>query len=155
MGLEIERKYLVKNDSWRDAVESQQHVIQGYVVAAANATVRVRVKGDHAYLTIKGPSAGIGRSEYEYEVPVADGEAMLRELSATPLVEKTRYRVRCGEHLWDLDVFEGANAGLVMAEVELSREDEPFELPAWAGEEVSSDPRYYNASLANHPFRDW
>ena len=155
MALEIERKYLVKNDSWREAVESQQHVMQGYVAARANATVRVRVKGERAYLTVKGPSAGIGRSEYEYEIPVADGEAMLRELSATPLVEKTRYGVRCGEHLWDLDVFEGANAGLVMAEVELSREDETFVLPAWAGEEVSGDPRYYNANLARRPYRGW
>jgi adenylate cyclase len=155
MALEIERKYLVMKDSWRDAVESERHVVQGYIAAGGKATVRVRVKGDRAYLTIKGPSAGIGRSEYEYEIPVADGEAMLAELAVSPVVEKTRYRVRCGDHVWDLDVFAGANAGLVMAEVELGREDEAFTLPDWAGEEVTGDPRYYNVNLARQPFSTW
>lgn len=155
MALEIERKYLVMKDSWRDAVESERHVVQGYIATGGKATVRVRVKGDRAYLTIKGPSAGIGRSEYEYEIPVADGEAMLAELAVSPVVEKTRYRVRCGDHVWDLDVFAGANAGLVMAEVELGREDEAFTLPDWAGEEVTGDPRYYNVNLARQPFSTW
>ncbi len=155
MGVEIERKFLVKNDAWRYSVESEHHIMQGYLASDARITVRVRVKGDAAFLTIKGATSGIGRSEYEYPIPLADGEAMLRELSLPAVIEKTRYRVRCGAHVWDLDVFAGENAGLVMAEVELESEDEAFEQPDWAGEEVTGDPRYYNASLARHPFNRW
>ncbi|MFZ0789270.1 MAG: CYTH domain-containing protein [Chromatiaceae bacterium] len=155
MAIEIERKYLVKNDSWRSGVESEHRIMQGYLASDPRITVRVRVMGDAAFLTIKGPTSGIGRSEYEYPIPVADGEAMLRELAVSGLVEKTRYRVRCGAHVWDLDVFAGENAGLVMAEVELESEDESFELPDWAGKEVTGDARYYNASLARQPFTRW
>ena len=155
MGVEIERKFLVKNDAWRYSVESEHHIMQGYLASDARITVRVRVKDDAAFLTIKGPTSGIGRSEYEYLIPLPDGQAMLHELSLPAVIEKTRYRVRCGAHVWDLDLFAGENAGLVMAEVELASEDEPFEMPDWAGQEVSSDPRYYNASLARHPFNRW
>ena len=155
MATEIERKFLVVNDSWRDAVESEAHVMQGYLSEGEGATVRVRVKGDAAFLTIKGRAQGISRSEYEYAIPLADAEEMLRELSMSPPIDKTRYLVRCGEHLWELDLFHGANAGLVMAEVELASEDEPFAKPAWAGQEVSDDRRYYNSNLANHPFTRW
>jgi adenylate cyclase len=98
---------------------------------------------------------GLTRSEYEYPIPAADGAAMLAELAVSPPIDKVRYRVRCGEHVWDLDVFAGANAGLVMAEVELGREDEPFLMPDWAGREVTGDQRYYNVNLARRPFRDW
>ncbi len=155
MATEIERKFLVVDDSWRDAVESEAHVMQGYLSEGGGATVRVRVKGDAAFFTIKGRAQGISRSEYEYAIPLADAEEMLRDLSVTPPIDKTRYLVRCGEHLWELDLFHGANAGLVMAEVELTSEDEPFQKPAWAGQEVSDDLRYYNANLARHPFTHW
>jgi len=155
MGTEIERKFLVKSESWRGRVESSVDIIQGYVANNANATVRVRVKGERAFLTIKGAGNGIRRSEFEYPIPVEDARAMLRELAVSPAVEKVRHRVREGDHVWDLDVFAGENAGLVMAEVELASEDEVFALPDWAGEEVSGDPRYYNVNLARHPFRHW
>ncbi|MGB5835256.1 MAG: CYTH domain-containing protein [Thiohalocapsa sp.] len=155
MATEIERKFLVINDSWRDAVESHVRVLQGYLSNGPNATVRVRVKGEAAFLTIKGRMQGISRSEYEYEIPLADAESMLRDLSVSSAIDKTRYHVRCGDHLWELDLFRGANAGLVMAEVELSSEDEAFEMPAWAGQEVSEDLRYYNVNLATNPYTSW
>lgn len=155
MAVEIERKFLVKDDSWQASLESSQHIMQGYLAANASATVRVRVKGDRAFVTIKGATRGISRSEYEYPIPVADAESMLRELAVSPVIDKVRHLVRCGRHLWELDVFSGANQGLVMAELELSAEDETFEMPPWAGEEVTSDPRFYNVNLARHPFSHW
>lgn len=155
MAVEIERKYLVTGDSWRAAVESQSRIMQGYLSEGGRATVRARVKGDKAFLTIKGATTGISRSEYEYEIPVADAEQMLAELAVSSVIDKTRYGVRQGNHVWDLDVFAGDNVGLVMAEVELGSEDEAFEMPDWAGEEVSGDGRYFNSNLASHPFKTW
>jgi adenylate cyclase len=155
MATEIERKFRVKNDAWREQMESAERISQGYLAADATVTVRVRLRGDRAYLTVKGRTQGISRSEFEYRIPVADAEAMLRGLAPLPPVEKVRHLVRVGVHLWELDVFEGANAGLAMAEIELAAEDEPFVLPDWAGEEVTADPRYYNAYLARHPFTRW
>jgi len=155
MAMEIERKFLVENDSWRTHVESEAHLVQGYLAAAGGVTVRVRIKDDEASLTVKGASSGISRQEYEYPIPIDDARAMLRDLAAYPPIEKTRYRVRCGAHLWDLDLFAGANAGLALAEIELAAEDEAFALPHWAGAEVSDDPRYYNSSLSRHPYRNW
>ena len=155
MATEIERKFLVNGDSWRDAVLSQERIMQGYLANNQNATVRVRVKGEQAFLTIKGAARGISRSEYEYPIPVSDAEAMLAELAVSPPIDKVRYRVRHGDQVWDLDVFAGDNAGLVMAELELEHEDQPFDLPDWAGTEVSGDPRYYNVHLARHPYKHW
>jgi adenylate cyclase len=155
MAVEIERKYLVKNDSWRKSVEAQAHIMQGYLANDDTASVRVRVKGDAAYLTIKGATSGISRSEYEYQIPVEDAETMLRELAIFPAIDKVRYSVRSGKHLWDLDLFSGENEGLVMAEVELASEDEDFQMPDWAGEEVSGDTRYYNVNLASNPYKSW
>lgn len=155
MATEIERKFLVVGDAWRAGVESQARLVQGYLVADGRITVRVRIAGDAAVLTIKGRSTGISRAEYEYAIPPADAEALLADLAVAPLIDKTRYRVRHGAQVWDLDVFAGDNAGLVLAEIELAREDEPFEVPDWAGAEVSDDRRYYNASLARHPFTRW
>ena len=155
MAVEIERKFLVKNDSWRSGIESQARVMQGYLASSADVTVRVRVKDQSAYLTIKGATSGISRSEYEYPIPIEDAQAMLRDLAMFPVIDKTRYRVRAGGHLWDLDLFAGENEGLVMAEVELGSEDEAFEMPEWAGKEVTGDPRYYNVNLAQHPFKHW
>jgi adenylate cyclase len=136
-------------------VESESRIVQGYLTDSKDATVRVRIKGDRAFLTIKGATRGVTRSEFEYPIPVEDAEEMLGGLSVSPPIDKVRYRVRSGGHVWDLDAFAGENEGLVMAEIELSAENESFEMPSWAGEEVSGDPRYYNASLARHPFKRW
>jgi adenylate cyclase len=155
MAVEIERKFLVKNDAWRAQVDSEARIMQGYLANNANATVRVRVKGDAAFLTIKGATQGASRSEFEYPIPVADAEAMLSELAVFPPVDKVRHQIRVGTHVWELDLFHGENDGLVMAEVELSAEDESFEMPEWAGEEVTADPRYYNVNLARHPYKHW
>lgn len=161
MGLEIERKFLVKDDSWRDQVEYQAPIVQGYLANDTRLSVRVRKHpapghaGDVAFLTIKSATVGLSRSEYEYPIPPQDAIGMLTELAIAPLIEKTRYFVRVGAHLWEIDVFDGANSGLVVAEIELAAEDEPFEMPSWAGREVSGDARYYNVNLAFTPYSQW
>jgi adenylate cyclase len=155
MGVEIERKFLVKSDAWRVSAGEGTRLLQGYLANDAKATVRVRIRGEQAFLTIKGVTTGISRSEFEYSIPVDDAEAMLRELAVVPVIEKIRYRVPCGAHVWDLDVFAGENEGLVLAELELEAADDAFDHPAWAGDEVSHDPRYYNVNLASHPVSRW
>ena len=154
MALEIERKYLLRNDSWRAQIEHSVVMAQGYLNDDPLRTVRVRRAGDRAYLTVKGPVVGITRAEFEYEIPVADATGMLA-LCPDFVVEKIRHYVRRGTLLWEIDEFNGQNAGLVVAEIELPAEDAHFEQPEWVGEEVSGDPRYYNSSLASHPFRTW
>ncbi|MEO0406085.1 MAG: CYTH domain-containing protein [Cyanobacteria bacterium P01_A01_bin.135] len=153
MGTEIERKFLVQGDGWRGS--SGVLYRQGYIPTQNQATVRVRQAGDKGYLTIKGPTANLSRAEYEYKIPLAEAEAMLATLCAAPLVEKYRYRIPIGELVWEVDEFLGDNAGLILAEVELSHPDTPVELPDWVSEEVSHDPRYFNANLAQHPYRHW
>jgi adenylate cyclase len=155
MPIEIERKFLVVNDNWKAQVESRASLKQGYLASQSNATIRVRVADGRAQLNIKGPTRGISRLEYEYDIPPRDAEEILDRLAEGAVIEKERYKVRCGGHVWDLDVFQGDNAGLVVAEVELASEAEHFEMPDWAGEEVSGDARYYNASLVKHPFTCW
>lgn len=155
MGTEIERKFLVRDDRWREAADAGTAYRQGYLVGSERASVRVRVEGAVARLNIKSATLGVRRSEYEYPIPLEEAEEMLATLCEQPLVEKTRYHVDVGRHRWEVDVFEGDNAGLVVAELELEAEDEAFERPAWLGEEVSHDPRYYNVMLARHPFREW
>jgi adenylate cyclase len=155
MATEIERKFLVDGDGWRNAVESETHIMQGYLADGGNATVRVRVAGDAAYLTIKGKMQGISRSEFEYPIPPDDATVMLAELAVSTPIDKRRYKVRHGAHVWELDVFAGENTGLLLAEVELGREDEPFEMPDWVGREVTADKRYYNVNLAQNPYRRW
>lgn len=155
MAEEIERKFLVKDDSWREHVVRQAKMRQGYLNSTEQSSVRVRVSGDSAYLNIKSATLGVYRKEYEYAIPVDDANEILSELAEKPLIEKTRYYVEHSGHLWEVDVFEGENAGLVVAEVELSHEEEPFELPPWAAEEVSHDARYYNVCLARQPYKSW
>ncbi|ADC62180.1 CYTH domain-containing protein [Allochromatium vinosum] len=155
MAIEIERKFLVVGDGWRDQVEDEIRLVQGYLTEDARTTVRVRIRGETAYLTIKGATQGISRLEFEYPIPVADAETLLHELAVSPLIEKIRYRVRHGGHLWELDVFAGANAGLVLAELELETVDEVFARPDWLGSEVSDDPRYFNVNLAQWPYGNW
>jgi adenylate cyclase len=155
MAIEIERKFLVKNDKWKSSVESEATMKQGYLASVDKASIRVRVAKGRAHLNIKSATLGIRRSEYEYEIPLDDGEEMLANLANGSVIDKVRYKVRCGDHLWELDVFHGDNAGLIVAELELAAEDETFEIPDWVGEEVSGDVRYYNSSLVKHPFCDW
>jgi adenylate cyclase len=153
MGIEIERKFLVKNDSWKQFATGGMACKQGYLVAGKEKTVRVRILGNAAFLTIKGATTGIQRAEFEYEIPVSDAEQMM-ELCGNR-IEKTRYLIRHMGMTWEVDVFEGANTGLIMAEIELESEDQVFDWPSWCGEEVSGDRRYYNACLAEHPFINW
>ncbi|BBA34987.1 uncharacterized protein sS8_3044 [Methylocaldum marinum] len=155
MALEIERKFLVLDDSWRESVRDSAYFRQGYLNHEIDCSVRVRTCGDRAWLNIKSVTVGTERLEFEYEIPLDDAHTMLNSLSRKPLIEKTRYFVEVGPHTWEIDVFEGDNAGLVVAEIELEKPDEIFEKPGWAGEEVTYDPRYYNTSLAATPYNRW
>jgi adenylate cyclase len=152
MGVEIERKFLVLNDSWQNVPGVLYR--QGYLNRDKTRTVRVRIAGDAAFLTVKGVCVGATRAEYEYPIPLADAHGLLA-LCHGPLVEKTRYRFMHEGTLWEIDVFAGDNAGLVVAEVELAHEDQPFARPAWLGEEVTHDARYFNSNLATQPFSRW
>ena len=155
MAREIERKFLLKNDAWRKSAAQGVLYRQGYLNDAENCSIRVRVGGDKAYLNIKSATLGISRSEYEYPIPLADANEMLNLFCQSSIVEKRRYLVEHAGHTWEIDVFEGDNTGLTVAEIELDHEDEAFELPAWVDTEVSHESRYYNVCLAKHPFKDW
>ena len=152
MGVEIERKFLVQGDDWRQG--EGRYLCQAYLNRDPARTVRVRIDGEQAFLTIKGRSVGATRSEFEYAIPVADAQALLA-LADGPAVEKRRHLVPMGALVWEIDEFLGANAPLVVAEIELTHEDQPFERPAWVGEEVTQDPRYFNSALAARPFSTW
>jgi adenylate cyclase len=154
MGQEIERKFLVKNDSWRGQDNGKRYR-QGYLSTVKERTVRVRTTGDKAFLTIKGITVGASRSEYEYEIPGADANEMLDQLCERPLIEKTRYRIPNAGLVLEIDEFEGENRGLITAEVELKDEHQSVTLPGWIGEEVTGDPRYFNANLVAKPFTTW
>lgn len=154
MGREIERKFLVADDGWRPGFDPKP-MRQGYLSFGPPASVRVRVSAAKAYLNIKQSTLNIARDEFEYAIPVADAEFMLAHLCAGQSIEKTRHHVRHGGLVWEVDVFEGANAGLVVAEVELQRADQHVDLPPWTGREVSGDARYLNSSLAQRPFITW
>ncbi len=155
MATEIERKFLVVNDSWRAQAAPAVRYCQGYLSGSKKSSVRVRIEGKVARLNIKSATLGVTRREYEYPIPLQDAQELLKELCDAPLIDKLRYHVHHGEHLWEIDVFEGDNAGLVVAEIELAREDEAFARPAWLGQEVSHDARYYNVCLTQHPFKNW
>ncbi len=155
MATEIERKFLVRGEAWRAQAAPGVRMRQGYLSGGGRSSVRVRVQGGEAFLNIKSATLGVSRREYDYPIPVNEAEEMLDQLCAGPLIEKTRYEVVHAGHTWEVDVFEGDNAGLIVAEIELEAEDETFATPAWAGEEVSHDPRYYNVCLVKHPYKDW
>mgnify|MGYP003337923895 FL=1 len=154
MGKEIERKFLLKSDAWR-ALATGTAYRQGYLNSAKERTVRIRTVGDKAFLTIKGISVGVTRAEYEYPIPFDDCNAMLDNLAEKPLIEKKRYKIAAGGFIWEIDEFFGENQGLIVAEVELASEDQAFEKPAWIGDEVSGDPRYFNSNLIKHPYSRW
>ncbi len=152
MGIEIERKFLVVGEQWRTATGSL--IAQGYLNRDKARTVRVRLSGEKAYLTIKGPSVGVIRPEFEYPIPVRDAQEMLA-LCDGPVVQKVRHLVPFAGLTWEVDEFLGDNAGLVVAEIELTTENQVFDRPVWLGQEVSDDPRYFNSNLAVVPFSNW
>lgn len=155
MALEIERKFLVTSDAWRNQATRSEDYQQGYLNDLNTCSIRVRIAGERAYLNIKSARLGIMRHEYEYAIPLVDAQEMLGNLCIGSIVEKTRFFVPFGGLVWEVDVFSGDNAGLVVAEVELESEDARFDLPPWVGEEVSHDPRYYNVNLVTLPYKDW
>lgn len=154
MGMEIERKFLVNGDGWKQGVTGKQYR-QGYLSSQPDRTVRVRTVEDQGYLTIKGKTTGASRSEYEYPIPYQDAVAMLDQLCEKPIIEKVRYRIPYEGLLWEIDEFQGENLGLVVAEVELTDENQAIHLPPWVGKEVTTEAKYYNANLFKHPFSRW
>lgn len=154
MGTEIERKFLVTSDEWRGLALGVIYR-QGYLCIEKGRTVRVRIAGEQAFLTIKGATSGISRTEFEYAIPMTDALIMLAELCQHPIIEKKRYTINHQGALWEVDEFFGENVGLVVAEIELAEEGQAFARPSWIGEEVSADRRYANASLVKYPFSLW
>lgn len=154
MSKEIERKFLVAGDEWRHEA-SGRHIRQGYLSLDEHRSVRVRLAGDRAWLTVKGALEGRSRVEFEYPIPPADARQLLDTLCLAPLIEKTRYLVHFADRDWEVDVFHGANEGLVLAELELEHAEATFAAPPWLGKEVTDDPRYYNACLVMNPYRSW
>ena len=154
MPVEIERKYLVNSNTWKKEVKDSFELKQGYLSTEPERTVRVRIKRQEAFLTIKGITKGLSRTEHEYPIPVEDAQTLLTMCTAAP-IEKVRHLVEYAGLTWEIDVFSGANLGLVLAEVELGAEDQEFAVPDWVGEEVSDDPRYFNAQLYVEPFTLW
>jgi len=155
MPTEIERKFLLRNDDWQLLAEPGTKYVQGYLVGSKDASVRIRIQGEQAFLNIKSATLGVRRQEYEYSIPYEEARELLDTLCEKPLVEKTRYIVNFEGLEWEIDVFEGKNEGLIVAEVELETEEQAITLPAWCGQEVSTDPRYYNVNLGKHPFSEW
>ena len=154
--IEIERKFLVSSDAFKNDALRKNHIAQGYLNSAPERTVRVRIKGEKGFLTIKGKSneSGLSRYEWEKEITVTEAQELLA-LCEKGVIEKTRYEIPLGHHLFEVDEFHGENEGLIIAEVELQSENEIFEKPIWLGKEVSHDERYYNSYLSQHPFTSW
>jgi adenylate cyclase len=154
MGVEIERKFLVAGDAWR-ALGTPVLLRQGYLSSDPDRTVRVRVEDGAGTMTIKGRSVGATRGEWEYPIPLADANELLDRLCQQPIIEKYRSRIAFGGNVWEVDEFLGANAGLVVAEIELASEEQAFDKPDWIAEDVTHDKRYFNSSLIRHPFSGW
>lgn len=154
--IEIERKFLVKDDSFKKAAFKQNRIAQGYLSSLPERTVRVRIKADKGFLTIKGITneTGMSRFEWEKEIPVDEARTLL-QLCEKGVIDKTRYEVKVGQHIYEVDEFYGENEGLTIAEIELQSETESFEKPNWLGQEVTKDERYYNSNLSVNPFRNW
>ena len=154
MGKEIERKFLVLGSAYKGLAQGVNYC-QGYLSDTPERVVRIRVAGNKGFITIKGVAVGIVRAEFEYEIPQADAQQMLTTLCKKPLIEKVRYTINIAGQTWEVDEFNGDNAGLVIAEIELESEDQPLYLPDWVGAEVSHDPRYFNSNLYQNPFQNW
>ena len=155
MGIEIERKFTIKNDSWRNNVQSSQRLVQGYLAGNKRSSIRVRIEGEKANLNIKSATLGISRQEYEYSIPLADATTMLDNLCEKPVIDKVRHIVVFDNKKWEIDEFSGENEGLIVAEIELDDENEVIKLPEWANEDVSHDTRYYNVCLVKNPYKNW
>lgn len=155
MAQEIEHKFLLANDGWREHVSHSVIYKQGYLSSQATSSIRVRISDKQAWLNIKSATIGTQRSEYEYEIPLSDAHEILNSLCLKPVIEKTRHFVTHENHLWEIDEFDGENAGLIVAEIELDTLDEAFEKPDWVGAEVTQDVRYYNNNLAKNPYSAW
>ena len=153
MAQEIERKFLLGNDDWRTEASKAERIAQGYLNDAPERTVRVRIKGERAFITIKGKNEGISRAEFEYAIPVTDAQALLA--LCPNVLDKTRVEIHRDGFIWEIDEFHGDNAGLIVAEIELPAVDTHFAHPAWLGAEVSGDPRYYNSALSTLPYCRW
>ncbi len=153
MGMEIERKFLTASDSWRHGATGIPYA-QGYLCRGTGRTVRVRVAGEKAFITIKGPVQGISRAEFEYPIPVSDAQELFA-LCEKPVIQKVRFTIFDEGHFWEIDEFEGENSGLIVAEIELISEEASFSLPSWVGREVTGDPRFYNSNLIVSPFCSW
>ena len=153
MGTEIERKYLVKNDQWKGLAPGKRYC-QGYIATLGRRTVRVRIIGEQGYLTLKGPSIGTVRAEFEYPIPLADAQEMLNTLCDQPLIDKIRYKIPIDNLIWEVDEFLGENSGLVIAEVELERADQEIDLPPWIDRQVT-DAKYFNSNLTRNPYGQW
>ena len=154
MGLEIERKFLVRSTVFK-SLGTKHYIHQGFLSTDKERVVRIRIMDDKAFITIKGKTIEATRSEFEYPVPVEDARFMLEKLCLKPTIEKYRYRVLFEGFTWEIDEFLGENEGLIIAEVELGHPGQEFKLPEWIGEEVTSDPRYYNANLVKNPYKSW
>ncbi len=154
MGLEIERKFLLSSSDWRSNVKSTIEIKQGYLNSDKNRTVRVRISGNSGLITIKGKTIEATRPEFEYEIPLKDAHEILK-LCEKPIIEKKRYLIVYAQKTWEIDEFEGDNKGLIVAEIELNDENEAINLPDWIGEEVTTDPKYYNANLIKTPYSSW
>lgn len=155
MPVEIERKFLVHQEMWNNEnPKEHKQIRQGYLLSQPDKTIRVRVAGEKGFITIKGKAEGAGRPEYEYEIPLNEAHELIDRF-ADRVIEKIRYYIHYKNKLWEVDKFEGDNAGLMIAEIELNDADESFEKPAWAGEEVTEDPKYLNVHLAQKPYSQW
>ncbi len=154
MAHEIERKFLITGEAWRELAKGTAYR-QGYLSTVKERTVRVRTIDDKGFLTIKGITVGATRAEYEYEIPAGDTNEMLDDLCEQPIIEKKRYKVPLDGFIWEIDEFGGVNEGLIVAEIELESEDQEFNKPDWIGDEVSGDPRYFNSNLIANPFTTW
>jgi len=154
--IEIERKFLITSNAFKTEAFSQNKIAQGYLSSVPERTVRVRIKGDKGFITVKGISSdsGMSRFEWEKEIPVDEAENLLK-LCEKGIIDKIRFNVKIGNHTFEVDEFHGENEGLIIAEIELNSENEVFERPNWLGEEVTNDKRYYNSYLSNHPFKNW
>ena len=156
MAVQIERKFLLKNTHWKQYAKSWRDYSQGYLTTpGGKSSIRVRICDDRAWLNIKSATLGMQRAEFDYEIPLQDAQEMLNTLCLRPVIKKRRYYVPYSQHTWEVDEFGAENAGLVVAEIELSDVDEAFDLPEWVGREVTDDPRYYNVSLVDYPYSEW
>ena len=155
MALEIEHKFLLADDSWRNEISHSVLYKQGYLSSGALGSVRVRISDKQAWLNIKSATIGSSRQEFEYEIPLSDANTLLEDLCFKPFIEKTRHFIYHDQHTWEIDEFSGDNDGLIVAEIELMEIGESFAKPSWLGNEVTADIRYYNNNLTKHPFKDW